>query len=174
MGRHPYRSKLRPGIQHSLTSSRAPLLVPYSHGYGTDHDQSREQGSWLPVTADLLLWSGTAVASLRQPHLTKPNGHYGADVPYVADYTRHVTRLFGFDPGPDEARQRFMEASHRLSPGFPPAAFAQDDTDVARALRGILRPDLNGLVYGQRLAPTPDAMPALICQEGLVMRRVEG
>jgi len=126
-----------PDFGHSLTSSREPLLVPYSYGSGNEHDPS---GDGEPAADKCRVQNCRHLPTAAEPG--KPNVLYGADVSYVADYTTHVSRLFGLGRKPDDAQLGFMETSRRPPPhGLTPATFVQHDTDVTRAMRGTLQLD---------------------------------
>jgi len=110
-----------PDLRHSLTSSRESLLVPYSYGSGIERDPS---GDGEPAADKGRVQNCRRLPTAAEPG--KPNVHYGADVSYVADYTRHVSRLFGLGRRPDDAQQGFMDTSRRPPPPWTsPAAFVQ-------------------------------------------------
>jgi len=120
-------------LQQSLTSTKAPLQVPHSTGSGDEHDTEGAQRSRLPVNPDVLLWFGAVDNTLQQPSMAKPN------VPYVTDYSKHVTRLFGFGHTPDDAQQGFLKTSRQPPLDFHQLSSHKDDSDVARAMRGTLQ-----------------------------------
>jgi len=66
-----------PDLQHSLTSAREPLLVPYS---GNEHDP---RGDGEPAADNCRVQNCRHLPATAEPG--KPNVHYSADVSYVAD-----------------------------------------------------------------------------------------